>query len=127
MISAMVSETTDAGRSWSPLTPLVAPRINNQVAVQALDTEGLLIVYNDIIPGMRAAGQLMMALSSDGGASWRVIQAIDPDSARYPWLMTGPDNHYHLLYTRFLGAGSELVHIRFSRDWLAAHGGPPCA
>ena len=49
-------------------------------------------------------------------------QRIATITARYPWLMAVADRHYHLFYTHAVAPGSEIVHVRFSRDWLAANG-----
>jgi predicted neuraminidase len=123
-----VSDTSDAGRSWSDLTPIDIPSLDNPVAVERLDGDHLLVVYSARGSSDSDAGPLTLALSADGGRTWRPIHAISHDKghARYPWLIAGPDGNYHLLYTRTIGPGSEIVHVRFSRDWLAARGGPPC-
>jgi len=45
---------------------------------------------------------------------------------QYPWLTAGADGAYHLVFTHSLSPGSELMHLRFNRDWIAQQGGPPC-
>lgn len=86
------------------------------------------MIYNARGGPRGETGPLSFALSADRGKIWRLIHDVrDPrGEARYPWLMAGPDGHYHLFYTQTVNPGSEIVHVRFNRDWLAAQGGPPC-
>lgn len=125
----VVSDTADAGWSWSPLTTIDVPSFDNPVAVARLDAGHALIVFNARGEGKRRTGPLLLSVSGNRDAAVRIIHTIDDSavSARYPWLMHGPDGDYHLLFTRKLSAGSELVHIRFNRDWVAARGGLPCS
>ena len=124
---ALASDTSDAGWSWSELSPIGIPSRDNPVAVERLDGDNLLIAYNALNPS-GVVRPLTLALSADRGKSWRDIHAISHERgvSRYPWLMAGPDGHYHLFYTQTIKPGSEIAHVRFSPDWLAARGGPPC-
>ena len=123
---AQTSDTADAGFSWSNQIPMDIPSLDNPVAVERLGGDHLLLSYN--APDARGTGPLSLALSADRGRTWRLIHSFEHDRGvgRYPWLMSGPDGHYHLFYTRTTGQGSEIVHVRFGHGWLAARGGPPC-
>lgn len=125
---ALASDTADAGWSWSALAATGLASLDNPVAVERIGDGHLLAVYNVRGPSDVVAGPLTLALSQDRGRSWRNIHAVDlgQGPARYPWLMAGPDGHYHLLFTQSVAPGSAIVHLRFSRDWLVAQGGPPC-
>lgn len=120
--------TTDAGLNWTELSPT---RLNSQDSpLMTIDIgDGLLLnVHNapEIVTGL--AGPLTLALSADGGVIWRDIYAFPTDrgDTRYPWLTVGADRNIHLLYTHSTEPGSELVHVRLTKDWLAARGGPAC-
>ena len=75
---------------------------------------------------------LNFSISMDEGETWRAIHARQFGigllmKARYPWLITGPDVLYHLLFTySHLDGSTELMHGRISRDWIAEQGGPGC-
>jgi len=120
------SETADAGLNWSDLVPAQLPSSDSPVSAERLAGDHLLAIVN----GRRevGTGPLQFALSADRGKTWRIIHSIEHarGESRYPWLMMGPDRHFHLFYTQVLNPGSEIAHVRFSRDWLAARGGPPC-
>jgi predicted neuraminidase len=125
---ALAGETADAGWSWSSLVSMALPSLDNPVAALRLDGDTALIAYNARGLSDSVAGPLMLARSADRGRTWRDVHAMHHErgTARYPWLMAGPNGLYHLFYTHAAPPGSAIVHVRFSRDWLAARGGPPC-
>lgn len=129
-VAARMSQSGDAGFSWSTPTATNIPAHNNPIAIERLSPKELLLAYNEQLRADGGAGQLTLALSSDDGAHWRVVHSIGEDThtVRYPWLMTGPDGSLHLFHSRHGNQGGdyELVHTRISRDWLAARGGSPC-
>jgi predicted neuraminidase len=126
------TETRDAGATWSASRDTNLPGYDKPLAVTNLGNGSLLAVYNAGIPGAPVAyGPMAIGISDDEGATWRTIHTLhlDPQrtgSAHYPWIVVGADGLFHLLFTRTLDRGSTLMHVRFSRDWIATQGGPPC-
>lgn len=124
----LTSTTSDAAWSWSQFATVDIRSRNNPVAVTRVGADHLLMAYNHLDSSGHPAGPLTLAISADEGVTWRTVLTLGGHAgvARYPWLMSGPDSHYHLIYTHWLAPGSELVHVRFNHDWLQMNGGPPC-
>jgi predicted neuraminidase len=129
----IVSTTEDVGWSWTTPKQTALPNYDKPVAVARIGGRSLLMVHNGGRPGEPdAARRLMMSVSQDEGETWHPLYYLDFDThrgmrAHYPWLMVGPGGLYHLLFTYSnVQDGSELIHVRFSRDWIAARGGPAC-
>jgi hypothetical protein len=99
------------------------------VAVTAIGDK-LLMVYSKTEADRTPV--LAFSISDDEGATWREIysESFGPGQrgiTKYPWLIVGSDGLYHVLFTVADGRiSSELMHARFSRDWIAQRGGPPC-
>jgi predicted neuraminidase len=125
--------TDDVGWSWTPPKELTLPNYDKPVAVARLGGRNLLMIHNGAAAGELAANRrLMFSVSDDEGETWRPLHYLDFEThrnmrAHYPWLMAGPGGLYHLLFTLSnVEQGSELIHVRFSRDWIAGQGGPAC-
>jgi predicted neuraminidase len=128
------SRTDYAGFSWSEPEETSVRNYDKPVAIGRLGGKRYFMIHNFVIPKeIRGALTFMLELSEDEGRTWRPIGRLDFQldrkmQAKYPWLMVGPDDHFHLLFT--LGTaktGSELIHARFNRDWIAAKAGLPCS
>lgn len=127
------SRSADAGASWAPPAHSTIHSHDAPVVLARLGRE-LLMVSSRLAegPGRLNIWSLVFSVSSDEGASWREIHAEPfgdyPESIpKYPWLMVGPDGLFHMLFTfTHDNRASELLHLRFSRDWIAARKGPPC-
>jgi predicted neuraminidase len=126
-----VSDTADAGWSWSALSHIDVENHDRPVAVAGLGMRSLLMVYSGRAQQSGVQTNLVFATSTDGGSTWSNIHlleerpTIDVDM-RYPWLATAHDGLFHLVFTRFLAQGSEIISVRFNRAWIAARGGPAC-
>ena len=124
----LISRTQDAGQSWTS-QPSSLPNHDKPVAGTRLDSGALLVIHNTP-EGNQPNGPFAFSLSDDGGTSWRSIGRLTHDRGggiiQYPWLTVGADGTYHLMFTHSLAQGSELLHLRFNRDWIAQQGGPPC-
>ncbi len=126
----LVAKTDDAGWSWTEPVQTSSPNMDSPVVVTRVG-DGLLMVSSNYDSSAKR-WSLVFAISVDEGQSWRTIYkrqfGTNPSmSARYPWLTVGTDGIYNLLFTYALDDGSsELMHARFSRDWIAAQGGPGC-
>lgn len=131
----LVSDSEDAGRSWSPLAETAVPQDDKPVAVLALDGRRMLMASTT--PGHgKPLGPLALSLSADGGSSWKPFRTLDaeaggpPSSMYYPWLLRSRNGDFHVLFTERddkRGPGSRIRHVRFNGGWLAAHGGVPCS
>jgi predicted neuraminidase len=135
----IASTTDDVGWSWTKPEPTALRNYDKPVSVARIGGKDLLMVHNGAAPAQTdPARRLMFSVSDDEGRTWhafhhlelepdRGMRAHDPDvTSDYPWLMVGPRGLYHLLFTFSSSDQSELIHVRFSRDWIAARGGPPC-
>jgi len=126
----IVSMTDDVGWSWTRPRQSALRNYDKPVSVARLGGKHLLMVHNGAAPGERDVDRtLMLSVSDDEGESWRPFHYLEREQGRrahYPWLMAGPGGLYHLLFTSSDSAGSDLIHVRFSRDWIAARGGPAC-
>jgi predicted neuraminidase len=110
--------TRDGGRTWSEPEKLPLPNPNAAVDAAALANGDVLLVFNN---GPQDRNNLSLALSSDGGASWRVVHAFedarlaDPSiEFSYPWIAQ-QGSSLHVLYT---WRRSHIKHVRFDADWL---------
>jgi predicted neuraminidase len=131
----LVSDTGDAGWSWSPLVETAIPQDDKPVAVLALDDRRMLMASTT--PGHgKPLGPLVLSLSADGGDTWRPFRTLGseaggpPPSMYYPWLLRGRNGEFHLFFTERddkHGPGSHIRHLRFNGGWLAAQGGAPCS
>jgi predicted neuraminidase len=126
----LLSSTDDAGASWNEPTPTNSINRDTPVAVTRIGDKILMVHSKRDESSLRWA--LAFSISDDGGANWHEIHSepFGPgprDIPKYPWLIVGSDGLYHVLFTSSHADGhSELMHARFSRDWIAQRGGPPC-
>ena len=111
--------TEDGGRTWGDLAPTGFP--NPDAAIGALRTSGgeILIAFND---SEVDRSNLKLAVSSDGGRSFRALVTVDPPrppgaggkaaapELAYPWLLESSDGALHLLYS---WNRSRIVHVRY--------------
>jgi len=127
------SRTDDAGFSWSEPVETSVRNYDKPVTIGRLGGGRYFMIHNYVIPEeVSGARDFMLELSEDEGRTWRPFDRLEYQldrrvQAKYPWLMVGADNHFHLLFT--LGdtrTGSDLIHARFNRDWIAAKAGLPC-
>jgi predicted neuraminidase len=112
--------TRDGGRTWSEPEKLSVPNPNAAVDAAALPSGELLLVFNN---RPQDRNNLSLAVSSDAGASWRVVHAFEDDPLgdrsvefSYPWLAQDSEGgRLHLFYT---WRRSHIKHVRFDEDWL---------
>ena len=118
--SVLAVRTRDGGRSWSEPERLPLPNPNAAVDAAALPGGELLLVFNN---RPQDRNNLSLAVSSDGGASWRVVHAFEdhPPGGEsvefsYPWLAQDSESpQLHLFYT---WRRSHIKHVRFDEGWL---------
>ncbi len=127
---ALLSRTGDAGASWTE--PVQTQAVNDDAPVVIARIKDELLMVTSRLNRATARWSLVFAVSGDDGMTWRDIHRQPFGSGplqipRYPWLMMGADGLYHILFSFMDGdTGSELMHVRFSRDWVAEKEGVPC-
>ena len=128
--TVLISETLDAGWSWTSRASSPIPNFDKPVAGVRLDTGEILLIHNAPDSGGENNGPFVFTVSDDRGLSWRRLSRLALDRPgtmmHYPTLLAGSDGVYHLLFTHSLARGSQLIHVRFNRDWIAQSGGPVC-
>jgi predicted neuraminidase len=119
----LATNTRDGGITWSEPRKLTLPNPNAAIDALALASGELLLVFNN---GLQNRNNLSLALSSDDGATWRVVHAFEdapkgePNVASaaaefsYPWIAQDGSS-VHLFYT---WQRSHIKHVRFDDDWL---------
>ena len=116
-----VSETQNAGQSWSVTQDLDIPNPNAAVAGLTLENGERLMVLNDI---EAARYRLVMMINNGDATGWKVIQVIEDDQSltnglhrefSYPYLASGNGKDAHLVYT---WDRKKIRHIYFSPEWF---------
>jgi predicted neuraminidase len=121
-----MSETNNAGQTWSVISDTEIPNPNSAIAALTLVNGTRLLVLNNLEAG-RHRLVLMLAdpVASDKAKQWRVLQVLEDDEAlpgeqrrefSYPYLITDHGNDAHLVYT---WDRKKIRHIYFGSDWLA--------
>lgn len=117
----LASWTEDGGQSWLPPAPLDLPNPNAPVAVLRLSSGDLLMAYNGAADHAKS---LDLALSGDGGATWRFLaQMADgtegplPGSVRYPAMDFAADGAILLTYS--YGNKKGIRAVAFNEAWVA--------
>ncbi|MCA9450493.1 MAG: exo-alpha-sialidase, partial [Candidatus Omnitrophica bacterium] len=110
------SESTDGGRTWSPLTrtELVHPGSGFEAIV--LDNGHLAVVYNDMADGPR--DRLAISISDDKGKTFkwkRTIEDIPGGRFDYPSVIQARDGSIHVSYSFTL---KTVKHVRFNEAWV---------
>lgn len=126
-----VSDTSDAGLSWSAMGSIALGSLDGPVAVASLGGGDLLMAHSARPKIAHHETGMTLSVSQDRGTRWRDLYHVDDalkvdGGMRYPWLMQTSDGLYHLFFTRVRDQGSDLIHAQFNSDWIAARGGPPC-
>jgi predicted neuraminidase len=116
-----VSETKNAGQSWSAVKDLEIPNPNSALAALTLANGTRLMVLNNIEAGRYRLVMVMRELSS---SEWRVIQVLEDDESlpndqrrefSYPYLVSTSGEDAHLVYT---WDRKKIRHVYFSADWF---------
>ncbi|MRU16088.1 hypothetical protein FDP25_11670 [Roseovarius sp. A21] len=110
-----LSRTQDGGQSWSVAEKTGMANPSAPVAALGLGAGRILMVANDV----KGAGDLRLLLSEDEGATWRVLNVLEPAAAgaRYPMLRRMGDT-FLLSYSHDAKRGIRTV--VFNAAWVAA-------
>ncbi|RBI71579.1 hypothetical protein DQW77_11885 [Roseovarius sp. TE539] len=117
----LISETADGGRHWSSVLESDLPNPDAPVAALGLGGGRILLVFND---DTRRGDILRLAVSEDGGRSWRRICTLEEgdgtpaEAVRYPMLRRLADGQIVLTYS-FGNKRGIRAHV-FNAAWLAA-------
>ncbi len=118
-----VSETHNAGQTWTTVGDLEVPNPNSAIAGLTLPNGIRLLVLNNLEAG-RHRLVLLMSGPSDKAKQWQVVQVLEddevlPDEQRrefsYPYLITGDGSDAHLVYT---WDRKKIRHMHFGLTWL---------
>ncbi|WP_371227789.1 exo-alpha-sialidase [Roseovarius sp. 2305UL8-3] len=112
-----VSHTKDGGRSWTEVAPTDIPNPSAPVAALPLRDGRMLMAMNDDAMG---ADRLRLAVSDDGGVSWRALHTLEDEGgdARYPMLRRLPGGDIVLSYSHATKRGIRAV--VFNDAWVEA-------
>lgn len=116
-----VSETKDAGQSWTVTKDLEIPNPNSALAALTLANGTKLMVLNNI---EAARYRLVMVMCEPNSTQWRVIQVLEDDETllnnlhrefSYPYLISANGEDVHLAYT---WNRQKIKHVYFPAAWL---------
>ena len=116
-----VSETKDAGQSWTIARDLEIPNPNAALAALTLSNGTRLMVLNNITAGRY---RLVMVMRDLNSTQWKVVQVIEDDESlagdqrrefSYPYLISANGEDAHLTYT---WDRKKIRHVYFSAAWL---------
>ena len=116
-----VSETKDAGQSWTIARDLEIPNPNAALAALTLSNGTRLMALNNITTGRY---RLVMVMRDLNSAQWKVLQVIEDDESlagdqrrefSYPYLISANGEDAHLTYT---WDRKKIRHVYFSATWL---------
>jgi len=120
-----VSDTRNAGRTWSVVGDLEIPNPNSAITAVSLSNGTRLLVLNNLEDGRYRLVLLMSDANPSGALSqWQEVQVLENDEAlpnerrrefSYPYLITGDGSDAHLVYT---WDRKKIRHIYFSSAWL---------
>ncbi|OYY21739.1 MAG: hypothetical protein B7Y05_06130 [Polynucleobacter sp. 24-46-87] len=116
-----VSETRDAGQSWSIAKDLEIANPNSAVAALTLVNGTRLMVLNNIEAGRY---RLVMVMRESNSTQWKVIQVVEDDESlvndlhrefSYPYLISANGQDAHLVYT---WDRKKIKHVYFPVNWF---------
>ena len=116
-----VSESTDAGVTWSSVGSTKLPNPGSGLDALRLASGHWLLIYNDTVKGRHS---LAVSLSADEGKTWpwtRHLEQHATGSYHYPAVTQGRDGSIHAVYSYFVKEGKSMKHAeRFDEAWIKA-------
>jgi len=108
------TRSSDGGVTWSGPTRTKLPNPNAGTDMIELPSGRLLIAYND---SLYHRTPLSLAVSDDGGKSWRKVRDVEHDEGEYsyPSLCLDEEGNIHLTYTY---RRISIKHVKFSEEWV---------
>jgi predicted neuraminidase len=111
------SRSQDYGRTWEPATYSRVPTVSSAIEMVRLKNGQIVLAFND--GKERKRTPLNLALSSDGGRTWKHNRALETGegSFSYPAIIQDGAGHIHVTYSycrRF------IKHLEVNEAWIAA-------
>lgn len=114
-VSRIATATSrDGGLTWSPLVPTELPNPNSGIDAVALRDGRVVVVYNH---STQQRTPLNLAVSADGGASWKPVLTIEDNPScgfEYPAIIQTSDGLVHITYSwkcEALGMPDRIKHV----------------
>jgi len=113
-----LSRSADRGRTWSQRQPSPLPNVDSGVCALRLPDGRLLCAVNDSTD--RSRENLRLALSEDGGATWRYVATLVEEAGQtfaYPYMILSRDGRVRVLYS---ARDTRIVYAEFNTAWIDA-------
>jgi predicted neuraminidase len=113
-----LSRSPDRGRTWSQRQPSSLPNVDSGVCALRLPDGRLLCAVND--SSDRSRENLRLALSEDGGATWRYVATLVEEAGQtfaYPYMILSSDGRVRVLYS---ARNTRIVYAEFNTAWIDA-------
>ncbi|MFZ9931704.1 MAG: sialidase family protein [Chthoniobacterales bacterium] len=111
-----LASSADCGRTWGERQPSDLPNVDSGMCALRLPDGRLLCAVND--SPNRKRENLRLALSSDGGQTWRYIATLAEERGEnfdYPYMILGRDGRVRMLYS---SRGRRIVYAEFNSAWI---------
>ena len=111
-----LSRSDDAGRTWSDRASSQLPNVDSGVCALRLPDGRLLCAFNDSADRKRE--NLRLALSEDGGTTWRSIATLAGEAGQnfaYPYMIMGRDGRIRMVYS---SKDTRIAYAEFNVAWL---------
>jgi predicted neuraminidase len=113
-----VSESTDHGLNWTPVTSSTLPNPGAGIDGVRLANDHWVLIYNDLRTGRH---RLAVSISEDEGKTWPITRHLENNvtgSFHYPAIIQGADGTIHAVYSYFLPTGKSMKHAAFNEEWI---------
>lgn len=113
-----LSRSTDRGCTWSHRQPSPLPNVDSGVCALRLPDGRLLCAVNE--SSDRSRENLRLALSEDGGATWRYVATLVEEAGQtfaYPYMILSRDGRVRMLYS---ARNTRIVYAEFNTAWIDA-------
>jgi predicted neuraminidase len=114
----MISESSDAGKTWSKGEPSTLPNFDSGVCALRLADGRLICAFNDSTSRKRE--NLRLAVSDDKGKSWRTFATLAEERGEnfaYPYMVLGRDGRVRMVYS---ARDTRIVYAEFNAAWIDA-------
>lgn len=99
----LTSLSRDGGKTWDPLQPTDLPNPDSGIDTLELGEGKALLFFND---SHTERDNLTIAMTLDGGASWKCVCLLEKGNGQFPSATLSPDGLVHVSYAR----DGKIVH-----------------